>query len=65
MADDLVSIDATAQAELVRRRKVSPLELPIGIQLVAAYGREDLLLRVAAKLESSLPWLDRRPAIHA
>jgi amidase len=35
--------------------------LPIGVQLVAAYGREDVLLRVAAQLEAALEWGARRP----
>jgi amidase len=37
--------------------------LPIGIQLAAAYGREDILIRVAAQLESAHPWLSDHPAI--
>jgi amidase len=37
--------------------------LPIGIQLVAPYGREDLLLRVAAQLEEAQPWRTRRPPV--
>jgi amidase len=36
--------------------------LPIGVQLVAAYGREDLLLRVAAQLEAAVPWPGLAPA---
>ena len=38
--------------------------LPIGVQLVAAYGREDVLIRVAAQLEAARPWRDRRPPVH-
>ncbi len=34
--------------------------LPIGIQLVAAYGREDLLFQIAGQLEAATPWSGRR-----
>jgi amidase len=37
--------------------------LPIGVQLVARYGREDLLLAVAARLEETLSWKERRPPL--
>ena len=37
--------------------------LPLGVQLVAAYGREDVLLRVAAQLEAASPWTSRRPPV--
>lgn len=37
--------------------------LPVGVQLVAAPGRDDLLLRVAAQLENAAPWQDRHPAL--
>jgi amidase len=39
--------------------------LPIGVQLVAAPFREDLLIRVATQLEQAAPWADRRPPVHA
>ena len=34
--------------------------LPMGVQLVAAMYREDLLVRVASQLEAAAPWIARR-----
>jgi amidase len=39
--------------------------LPMGVQLVARAGREDLLLRVASQLEQAVPWSDRHPPVNA
>lgn len=35
--------------------------LPIGMQLVAAYGREDVLIQVASQLEQAAPWAHLTP----
>ena len=37
--------------------------LPIGVQLVAAPGREDMLLRIAGQLEAAAPWASRYAAL--
>lgn len=39
--------------------------LPLGSQLVAPSGREDVLLQVAAQLEAAAPWADRHPPVFA
>jgi len=39
--------------------------LPIGVQLVAPFGREDLLIQIASQLEQARPWTHRKPPICA
>ena len=39
--------------------------LPIGVQFVADFGREDVLLRLASQLEQAAPWAGRTPPVHA
>jgi amidase len=61
----------TAQFNMTGQPAVSlPLHwsadgLPVGVQLVAAYGREDVLVRLAAQLEQAAPWSGRRPLVAA
>jgi amidase len=37
--------------------------LPVGVQIVAAPWREDLLLQTSHTLELAHPWIDRRPVV--
>jgi amidase len=39
--------------------------LPRGVQVVAPFGHDDLLITVAAALESAEPWADRRATVSA
>jgi amidase len=39
----------------------TPAGLPVGVQLAAAYGREDVLIQVASQLEEAAPWAGRHP----
>jgi amidase len=43
----------------------SPDGLPVGVQLVAPHGREDVLLQLAAQLERAHPWHHRQPPTHS
>ena len=36
---------------------------PIAVQLVARYGGEATLFRLAAQLEKARPWFDRKPLV--
>jgi len=37
----------------------------VGIQLVARYGAEDVLIRLASQIEAARPWIHRRPPVCA
>ena len=70
--DTITSSEAVLKMTLFTRTFQPPLPLhwtpdglPVGVQLVAAYGREDLLVRVASQLEDAMPWKDRIPPVHA
>jgi amidase len=43
----------------------TPEGLPVGVQLVARYAEEPLLIRVASQLEDARPWRDRMPRVLA
>jgi len=41
----------------------TPQGLPVGTMFSAAFGREDLLFRLAGQLERARPWFDRVPPL--
>ncbi|AMW19680.1 amidase [Mycobacteroides chelonae] len=67
--DNLGWVPYTQLANLTGRPAISlplyqtPRGLPLGVQFVAPLGGESLLIRLAAQLEATAPWADRRPTL--
>ncbi len=59
------TFNATGQPAISLPLYWSAQGLPIGVQLVARFGADELLLRLAAQLERTQPWFDRVAAIQA
>jgi amidase len=59
------ALNATGQPAISLPLHWSEGGLPIGVQLIAPLGREDVLLRVAAQLEQAVPWADRTAPLFA
>ncbi len=57
------AFNASGQPAISLPMHWTPEGLPVGVQLVAAYGREDVLFRVSAQLEDAQPWAHRHPSI--
>ncbi len=59
------TFNITGQPAITLPLATSKEGLPVGVHLGAGYGREDVLIRVAAQLEAAQPWAARLPAVHA
>jgi amidase len=57
--------NGTGQPAMIVPAAVSDKGIPICVQLVARYGDENSLFRLAGQLEVAQPWKDRRPPVYA
>ena len=58
-----VCFNLTGQPAIVLPLEQTATGLPIAVQLVARYGDEATLFRLAAQLEKARPWFDRKPLV--
>jgi len=65
LAPFMIPFNITGQPAISLPLHWSAAGLPIGVQLVAGFGREDVLVRVASQLEQEVPWAGRWPGIRA
>jgi amidase len=59
----IIPFNVTGQPAISLPLHWSAEGLPVGVQIAAGIGREDLLIRVAVQLEETMSWEGRRPAL--
>jgi hypothetical protein len=64
-AESLPSIDASGHPAASLPLHWSAQGLPVGVQIVAPFGDEATIFRLAAQIETARPWKDRRPPLRA
>ncbi|WPB55769.1 amidase [Xylophilus sp. GOD-11R] len=64
-ANFLAVINASGQPAANVPLDCTPSGLPVGIQLIGRFGRDDQVMQMAAELEEAAPWIGRRPAFDA
>ena len=57
--------NGTGQSAMSVPAKLSEDRVPLGVQLVARYAADGLLIALASQLEEAQPWAQERPPIYA
>jgi Asp-tRNA(Asn)/Glu-tRNA(Gln) amidotransferase A subunit family amidase len=60
-----VWFNLTGQPGMMLPLGQSSKSLPLGVQLVAPFGDEATLFRLAAQIEAARPWINRKPGLAA
>lgn len=61
----LVPFNVSGQPAMTLPLHWSSTGLPVGVQIVGAWGGEAVLFRLAGQLEQQMPWRDRKPPVSA
>ncbi len=56
--------NSTGQPAISLPLHMTPVGLPVGVQIAGRFGDETTLIRLASQLEQARPWSKRKPPVH-